>query len=48
MRIFVRLYTVSTEGVVQAGSEADEPLCRLLVPGGRERFLDRELRGLGC
>jgi L-ascorbate metabolism protein UlaG (beta-lactamase superfamily) len=48
MRIFARLYTVSADGIVQAGSDADEPLCRVLVPGSRERHLDRALRRLGC
>lgn len=47
MRVATRLYDVSRAGATRGGGDADEPLGRVLVPGARERFVERELTSLG-
>jgi L-ascorbate metabolism protein UlaG (beta-lactamase superfamily) len=49
LRTSTRLYAVAPDGAVTAaGSDEDEPLCRVLLPGAADRHLDRALAALGA
>lgn len=47
LRMAFRLYESHRGGAVRAGSTRDEPLLRVVLPGARELFIERELNRLG-
>ena len=47
LRMAFRLYESHRGGAVRAGNTGDEPLMRVVLPGARELFTERELQRLG-
>lgn len=47
LRVALRLYESQRGGAVRAGNRDDEPLLRVLLPGARELYVERELTRLG-
>lgn len=47
LRIWTRLYQPHRAGVHSGGDREDEPLTRVLLRGGTERYLERQLQKLG-